>query len=266
MKIEQRIDWLHFLTHGGLIYLVLALVCIIGAGLTLSDSAGQHAWRKTEGIITLSRVEPPMPGSQKRTRHLFAYEYRVDGKTYRSDRYSFASLGGNPSAGVRRYKKGDRVSVYYNPQNPATAVLLKEQPGLSVYVVLGFGLLFLLAAVSSLLTRSAFTVFSASGWIQLWEQLTNRRQQAIERLSQANAHAGASPETLVDALHDPLLRECLHYLTDAQQIYPPDEDSQGFRLENAARHLHAATGISLETTRKMMQRLAQRQGLSSDHP
>ena len=174
MKIKLQINWEHFLTHGGLVLLILAIFCIAGSGLTLFRSVGQNAWNKTRGTVTLSRVEPAKPGSQQRTQYLFAYEYQVKGKTYRSSRYSFGSVGGGQSLGVKRYNPGDTVTVYYNPQSPSSAILLKRRPGLSVYIVLVFGLLFFLAAMGSLLARDASALFSRSGWIQLWKQLTCR--------------------------------------------------------------------------------------------
>ena len=258
MKIKLQTHWMHFLTHGGLLYLILAVVCIVGAGFTLFESTDQNAWNKTRGIVTLSRVEPPMPESHRPTRYLFAYEYQVDRKTYRSDRFSFASVGGDQPAGVGRYKRGDTVTVYYNPQDPSSAVLVKQRPGMLVYVVLVFGLLFFLAAISSLLARNAFALFSRSGWVELWEKLTSRREQAIERLAGADTD---DPEALANALQDSLLRECLEYLADTKQTYSSGMDSGRLRLENAARHIHAATEIELEAVRKMMRVLAKRQGI-----
>lgn len=261
MKTKRPIDWLRFFTHGGLLYLVLAVVCLVGAGLALSNSSGIDSWPSTRGIVTMSYVDTGIPDTSRRnTQYQFAYEYRVDGKTYRSDRYSYASVGGERSVGVKRYKEGDRVTVFYNPQNPAAATLVRQGPGVFVYIVLFFGVLFLLAATGSMLTGEAFALFSRSGWVEMWEQWTNRREQAIERVRKVATRD--DPEALVNALQDPLLRECLHYLADTQQVYSSRTDrGRWFRLENAAQHLHKAAGIGLKTTREMMRLLAQRQGI-----
>ena len=259
MKIKPKIDWSHFLTHGGLAYLVLAVICFVGAGFTLSNSSGLETWPNTQGIVTMSYVDHGIPDtSQRNTRYQFSYEYQVDGKTYRSDRYSYASVGGNQSEGVKRFNKGDKVTVFYNPDDPSSATLIKQGPGLFVYLILVLGLGFLLMAIGSLLAQDAFALFHRSGWIELWEHLTNHRERAIERLAGANTD---DPEMLVDALQDPLLRECTEYLADTKQTYPSGSHSGRFRLENAAHHIHQATGIELVTAREMMRTLAQRQGI-----
>lgn len=207
----------------------------------------------------MSSVDPGIPGSRQRVEYKFAYEYQVDGKTYQSNRYAYASVGGDQSVGVKRYKDGDPVTVYYNPRDPSSAALVKQRPGLWVYIVLVFGLAFLLAAISSLLTGETFALFSRSGWIDLREQWTNRREQAIERLRKVENRD--DPEALVNALQNPLLKECLAYLADTQQVYPSTMDSRRYRRENAAQHIREAAGIKLETAREMMQLLAQQRGI-----
>lgn len=259
MRIKPKIDWSHFLIHGGLAYLVLAVICFVGAGFTLFNGLGLETWPGTMGIVTMSYVDHGTPDTSRRnTRYRFAYEYQVDEKTYRSDRHTYSSVGGEQSVGVNRYKKEDRVTVFYDPNDPSSAILAKQEPGLFVYLILVLGLGFLLAAIGSLLAQDAFALFHRSGWVDLREQLTNRREQAIERLAGADTH---DPETLVDALQDPLLRECLEYLADTKHVYPSGLDSGRFRLENAARHVHKPTGIELETAREMMRILAKRRGI-----
>ncbi len=258
MKIKQNIDWADFVTGGGLLYLILAVVCIAGAGLTLYRGSGMDHWPATNGIVTMARVAPGIPGSQQRARYLFAYEYQVEGRSYRSDRYDYSSVGGNRPEGVRRYEEGDQVTVFYNPRHPASATLVKQKPGLAVYLALGLGLVFLVAALGHLLTGNAFALFSRSGLRQWRERHTG-------------SHAGASarrvaidpddPKTAVEALPNPLRRECLEYLADTEQIYGSASDSGPFRLENAARHLHETTGIGLNEARTMMRLLADKEGI-----
>ncbi len=151
MKSRPLVNWKRFLTHGGLIFLGLSAYCIISSWTVLTAAAGQDTWPETRGIVTLSRVDVPIGGtSQKSTRYLFSYKYWVMGKEYQSDRYSFASIGGERSTAVKRYKEGDQVRVFYNPQDPSYAVLVKESPGLFVYLFLILGVGFLLAAISTL--------------------------------------------------------------------------------------------------------------------
>ena len=258
MKNKRQIDWDHFISGGGLLFLVLAVICIVGAGFTLSNSSGINAWPSTRGIVTMSYVSSGIPGSHQGSRYNFAYEYQVDGKTYWSDRYAYASVGGDQTVGVERYKDGDPVTVYYNPRDPSSAALVRQRPGLSAYIVLGFGFAFLLAAISNLLTGEALSLFFRSGWIELWEQLTNRRERAIERLRKVDARD--DPEALANALQDPLLRECLHILTDT--AYPYISNLEGFiKQERATHYIHEETGIEFDTAVEMVRILAQRHGI-----
>ncbi|WPL13114.1 DUF3592 domain-containing protein [Thiorhodovibrio litoralis] len=147
---------------------------------------------------------PSTPG--KPWREIFAYEYQVDGKTYSADRYSFENVGGDRSVGIQRYDPGDRVTVYYNPEKPSTAVLEKKNPGFFVVVVLVFGIAFLLASIGSLLARDSMALLRWGGRGKVWRQLASRREQpaklAVDESfarKSPNAH-GASPLSRMNPL------------------------------------------------------------------
>ena len=141
--------------------LALSAICIGGAAYTLVQGFAQDSWVEASGTITQARFAAPTePG--KPTRAIFAYQYQVDGKIYSTDRYSFENVSGDRSTGIQRYNPGDQVTVYYNPQNPSVAVLEKKKPGFFVFVVLIFGIVFLLASIGRLFAGNAtalFTVF-----------------------------------------------------------------------------------------------------------
>ncbi len=149
MKSRSLIYLKRFFTHGGPVFVGLAVYCIIKAWPILTKAADQDGWPETRGIVTLSRVEVPTTESQKSTHYYFAYEYQVKGKAYRSDRYSFDTVGGSQAVAVKHYRKGDQVRVYYDPQDPSYAVLVKEPPGLFVYLFLVLGFFLLLVAIST---------------------------------------------------------------------------------------------------------------------
>jgi hypothetical protein len=177
----MRIDWHDFITGGGALYLGLALFCGGGAVYTLIHGGAQDDWAETPGVVTMARVAPPdEPGKREKRifvyeyevdgrtyssdeKRIFAYEYEVDGTTYSSDRYSFANVGRDRALGIQRLDPGDRVIVHYDPQNPSRAVLEKREPGFFVYVVLLFGIAFLLASIGSLLARDATALFTSAG-------------------------------------------------------------------------------------------------------
>ena len=81
------------------------------------------------------------------------YEYEVAGTPYTSSNISFESqLAGNKrraiEAIVARYPEGQRVTVYYNPERPKTAVLERSANPPSYNSLLIFGSGFLLAGVA----------------------------------------------------------------------------------------------------------------------
>jgi len=178
-KDSLRIDWEGFVTGGGALMLLLSVICIGGSAYTLVRGFAQDSWAKVPGNITQARIAAPtQPGKPRRK--LFAYEYQVDDKTYSSERYSFENVGGDRSVGIQRYSPGDRVTVYYNPQNPSIAVLEKKKPGFFVVVVLILGIVFLLASIGSLLARNAMALFTRAGVRGLLSQLASRREKPLE--------------------------------------------------------------------------------------
>ena len=101
-------------------------------------------WPGTPGEVTTSWVKK----GTTRNRNSYAiikYTYMVMGKTYESDKLSVAdSLGvrlTGPTSSAKRvteqYPRGSKVTVYYDPQNPAHAVLernLNSQNGQGLLV------------------------------------------------------------------------------------------------------------------------------------
>ncbi len=135
------------------------------AGLLLWRQAWQswrqaHAsrtWPSTQGIIeeawiTISRSSrgPESPFEDKFFYPHLRYRYQVGGQTYQGERIAAGSPTGLSSraeaeAVLAPYPVGRRVTVYYNPRNPAEAVL---EPGRaeSLGMLLLGGLLFLALA------------------------------------------------------------------------------------------------------------------------
>jgi len=106
--------------------------------------AGESAsWPATQGKIVLSAVTETTTTDNSNdgtwTERTFyfpkvRYEYSVLGKTYTGDRIAFgASKGFSTIAGaekvLERYPEDATVTVYYNPNNPADAVLEREMRG-----------------------------------------------------------------------------------------------------------------------------------------
>jgi hypothetical protein len=89
------------------------------------------SWPATQGRIIESRVEEKcLPGDRPNVRFAprIAYEYVVDGRSYRSERVAFGEVFWSlapqgAAAKVARYPAGSEVTVYYDSQRPAEAVL-----------------------------------------------------------------------------------------------------------------------------------------------
>ena len=122
---------------------VLAGLAVAAYGLTVLYHARRTAaWPSTPGVVTKSDVSH---GAQSHATAV-AYAYTVDGVPYRGADIGrgieFASTTEDHARRrVARYPVGARVTVYYDPAAPATAVL---EPGVSKasLVPLAFGVMF----------------------------------------------------------------------------------------------------------------------------
>ena len=121
------------------------------------ESAG---WPATQGTIVLSTVKVST------TRHedddeiweeisyfpKVQYEYSVMGKTYTGGRIAFGASKGFSSRAaaekvLERYPVGETVTVYYNPNNPADAVLEREMRGGGSLLFIGLAFAFATACL-----------------------------------------------------------------------------------------------------------------------
>lgn len=131
---------------------LLAAIALFVAAVARAASrqveAGQ-SWPWVEGEIETSRVEAfhalvEQRGWMRWRRYFrpdLVYRYRVNGVDFRGSRRHFgwrlyASLPWHAQRVVQRYEEGSRVTVYYNPDNAADAVLDPEAPGVGLLGVL----------------------------------------------------------------------------------------------------------------------------------
>ena len=90
-----------------------------------------QAWPSTEGVVLVSEVRDE--GGENGWRAHVRYQYEVDGRTYESSRIAVAVEYGREGLQAHeelaaRFPSGTRVTVYYNPQNPAESALVKGDP------------------------------------------------------------------------------------------------------------------------------------------
>lgn len=111
-------------------------------------SASAH-WPSTQGVVLQSEAKKRLtsPGTVVRDSHVFyaliRYQYEVHGRRYESD---VIELGGRLRATlpqiqsqVQQFRHGRAVTVYYDPQDPAQACLLRQGPGGWMNIIGGSG-------------------------------------------------------------------------------------------------------------------------------
>ncbi len=84
-------------------------------------------WNMTTGTITRSEITDLSIQKGHGTAPIIQYEFSVRGRTYKSDRVIWGlHLWGARSASAEvteRYQNGEKVKVYYNPDNVGESVL-----------------------------------------------------------------------------------------------------------------------------------------------
>ena len=146
----------------GLFQIVPLLFSVVAAWmfgseiLALRRSKQSESWPFTEGEVVSSHVKS-RHDSDGDTSYSAAvrYEYEVNGTTYVSRTISFGRklYFGRASAEdvAAMYPVGEKVTVYYDPNNPKIATL---EPGISVgsFIVLGLSAVFLIVGLWFLLS------------------------------------------------------------------------------------------------------------------
>ena len=116
--------------------LVAVAIGLWSAGTLAVDAIHAHTmlqqWRAesfftTEGMVVQSELEAAA-GEDAACEAKIRYDYVVDGRHYAADRYRYARLGAAGTEAeaqriVEAHPAGSRVTVYFNPRNPAEAVL-----------------------------------------------------------------------------------------------------------------------------------------------
>lgn len=138
-------------------------VAILGYARSMSAKAKESlSWPSTDGEISHSAVlyqtsTNPSTGNTSTYKPDIAYRYKVHDRSYSSSRIALMDLASSPRYAqniVDRYPDNSSVQVYYNPANPAEAVLEPgESSGLSVLYIAGWlfavaGIFFLIASVT----------------------------------------------------------------------------------------------------------------------
>ena len=114
------------------------------------QAAAGEAWPATQGTVLFSQVQEHRStnnsgGTSYSYSALVQYQYSIAGQEYRSNNLDFSDLGmggwqvsggyKQAEAKAAQFAVGRTVPVYYNPENPAEAVLEKKSSGQAILVI-----------------------------------------------------------------------------------------------------------------------------------
>jgi hypothetical protein len=149
--------------------IIFTFVCagfLIWMALSAKQQISSYHWPEAEGTV-VALVPKSWQDGEGRTKYYgrVAYKYEVQGKSYTSDLTDFFpgwKRDDQPTAlaDVSQYHRGDRVKVYYNPNDPGVGVLEKGIPQVDqiLYIVLSCGFIVSLTGA----------VFSVRSWVRAW--------------------------------------------------------------------------------------------------
>ncbi len=132
----------------GLVFFLVAAGILWWGINTVRNASVSKNWPAVPGTITVSQVAISTDDDGTTYSADVQFKYVVNDRWYTADTVNFGEYGsGNRSRAekiVARYPPGSQVTVYYNPDNPGTAVL---EPGVTWGSYFGFlmSLAFLIA-------------------------------------------------------------------------------------------------------------------------
>jgi hypothetical protein len=126
----------------------IGIVMIVAGFLAARTPGKSNHWPTATGQILASTITYRRSGGSRAAYPVVMYAYQVEGKQYQSQRIYFGSaVGGSAMTGViKKYPVGAQVPVYYNPQNPADAVLERSSPMAKMLVFIGVIMIVVAAA------------------------------------------------------------------------------------------------------------------------
>lgn len=134
---------------------ILAGLALFGGWYFLRKKAqATNQWPSVRGRVIASDINRYRDtDGEYREDVRVAYNYVVGGATLRGNRIGMSGSGsGTSKAKLARYRPGAEVDVFYDPANPAAAVLERKLPG-NVLVLPIVGTVFLIVGVGALAIR-----------------------------------------------------------------------------------------------------------------
>ena len=117
---------------------VLGALTAYGTVRMWRKNAQTGNWPTVTGVIVSSELESQTNRHQRKPIRTYGaairYAYEVEGKSYDSDQVQLGGTSETTESAdfermVARYPEGTRVTVYYDPTDPATATIEPKKPG-----------------------------------------------------------------------------------------------------------------------------------------
>ena len=175
-KLMSIVLWL---VGAGIVSIVVILGFMIGGFYqTMQQAIASKSWPVAQGRTFVSQVRetkiPKGKSSAPGYRAVLEYEYTVNGKTYRSNliHFNYRATEKREEAlrFVERYPEGSLLPVYYDPQNPMTAVVepgheeeLYKEMQVMVLVIGLLILVFIILLIGIVVARKRFDAEARNG-------------------------------------------------------------------------------------------------------
>jgi hypothetical protein len=115
----------------GCAMLVMNAIFLAIIFFTRRKMAAVQGWPSTMGTVPMSTLEWRRSGNRGSAAYpVVQYSYQVNGMMYQGQKIAPGMEAGGTGAGkvVERYPAGAQVMVFYDPNNPADAVLERKAP------------------------------------------------------------------------------------------------------------------------------------------
>lgn len=133
--------------QGGLLLYAGGIFFLYRFFLVMSIFIGQYTWTEHTAIVLQASVEQSR-GTNSRTNIIsnFEYSYEVNGTTYKSNVFAGTELSLGSFEAAKKFNVGQKITIFYKPNKPSTAVVERRAPSFFVYLGFLFGLILTLMA------------------------------------------------------------------------------------------------------------------------
>lgn len=134
--MSQRTYEPELLIGAVVLFLLAGLVAYLQFGDLLEQVRGAFFYQPVKAVILKSQQEPTLAegasGKQIGVARI-TYRYLVNGQSYQTDRVAFSrpKTPQDVAMLVKFYEEGSEVTAYYDPDNPATAILDRAYPNMA---------------------------------------------------------------------------------------------------------------------------------------